>query len=125
MKKLRMEIYDRIMKGVVLAESVYKFNPNDATTYCYVWTGPTSGTKEQTRGGGYGRVSYGGCTMAVHRIIYTHFYGIIPHNKTIDHLCGNRLCCNPHHLECVTNKKNNRRKYKSKTSKHNGNPNTY
>ena len=74
---------------------------------CLVWQGATSGDmSKRPTGGGYGRVSIDGATMAVHRVVYTHYFGIIPHKKQIDHTCGNRLCCNPDHLELVTHKEN-------------------
>ena len=74
---------------------------------CHIWQGPTSG---EGRGGGYGRMSLNGQTVAVHLVVYSHFYGYIPGKKQIDHLCNNRLCCNPLHLEMVTHKTNQRRR---------------
>lgn len=76
---------------------------------CWIWKGPHSGDE---RGGGYGRIALGGTTMAVHRVSFTHFFGIIPHKKQIDHKCNNRLCWNPSHLELVTHKQNQRRRRK-------------
>jgi hypothetical protein len=84
---------------------------------CYVWQGRTSG-KNRPTGGGYGRMELGGVSMAVHRVVFTHYFGIIPHKKQIDHTCTNRLCCNPDHLEMVTHKQNCRRRDKRK--KNNG-----
>ncbi len=45
----------------------------------------------------------------VHRVTYETFVGPIPEGLEIDHLCRNRLCCNPVHLEAVTRKENVRR----------------
>lgn len=124
MKNLREDIYFRVMSKVTTVKSSVDFEEG-CRKQCWIWTGPTSGSKTQTRGNGYGRISYGGKTMAVHRIIYTHFYGIIPHGKHIDHLCKNRLCCNPNHLECVTIKQNQRRKKKVHRMFPTPNPDTY
>ncbi|MNR64925.1 hypothetical protein D3C85_1877590 [compost metagenome] len=44
--------------------------------------------------------------MAVHLVIYSHYYGYIPGKKQIDHRCNNRLCCNPAHLQMVSHLKN-------------------
>lgn len=79
-------------------------------TGCWVWQGPTSG---DGRGGGYGRMSLNGQTVAVHRVVFTHYYGYIPGRKHIDHKCGNRLCCNPLHLEMVSHRENMRRRDRS------------
>ena len=76
---------------------------------CHIWTGPTSGNG---RGGGYGRVSVNGQTVAVHLVVYTHYYGYIPGNRQVDHLCNNRLCCNPSHLDLVSHITNQRRRAK-------------
>lgn len=80
---------------------------------CFIWTGPTSGTG---RGGGYGRVSLNGATVATHIVSFTNFFGLIPGKKQIDHLCRNRLCWNPQHLEMVTHLQNQRRRDAAKNS---------
>jgi hypothetical protein len=77
---------------------------------CMLWTGSHSGTG---RGGGYGRISLDGATMAVHRVMWTNEHGIIPHKKQIDHKCKNRLCINIDHLELVTHKQNQKRRASS------------
>ena len=94
-------IYERVM--VVDNGFVIDWRPSP----CHIWQGPTSG---EGRGGGYGRMSLNGQTVAVHLVVYSHFYGYIPGKKQIDHLCNNRLCCNPLHLEMVTHKTNQKRR---------------
>lgn len=79
----------------------------DEETGCWEWQGPTSGNG---RGGGYGRMCLDGQTVAVHLVTFVHFNGYIPGKKQVDHVCENRLCCNPAHLELVTHKENQRRK---------------
>lgn len=76
---------------------------------CHIWTGPDSG---DGKGGGYSRMSLNSQTVAVHLVVYTHYYGYIPGKKQIDHLCNNRRCCNPVHLEMVTHLENQRRRGK-------------
>lgn len=44
-----------------------------------------------------------------HRWAYTHFVGPIPDGLELDHLCRNRGCVNPEHLEPVTRSVNLRR----------------
>lgn len=79
-------------------------------TPCYLWQGPNSGTG---RGGGYGRMNLDGATVATHKTIFVCFFGPIPPRKQVDHECRQRLCCNPHHLEMVTHKKNQKRRDKA------------
>lgn len=66
---------------------------------CWVWTGTQ-------RGKGYGRIQMRSNGMSVHRFAYEEFIGKIPAGMQIDHLCMNKLCANPEHLEVVTNKEN-------------------
>jgi hypothetical protein len=42
----------------------------------------------------------------VHRITYEELVGPIPEGLELDHLCRNRACCNPEHLEAVTHRVN-------------------
>lgn len=37
-----------------------------------------------------------------HRMIYEEAFGLIPEGMTIDHVCRNRGCVNPNHLEVVS-----------------------
>lgn len=71
---------------------------------CYSWTGAVSSV-------GYGviRNDGGSKLLLVHRVSYELSKGPIKPGLTIDHLCRNRLCANPNHLEAVTNRVNNLR----------------
>ncbi len=59
---------------------------------------------------GYGRMGWKGKVEFVHRVAYEMFKGPIPEGLEIDHLCSNRACFNPDHLEAVSRTENNRRK---------------
>lgn len=67
---------------------------------CWQWVGSVRTT-------GYGtfkRESY--VTVLAHRFAYEFFIGPIPDGLVLDHLCRNRTCVNPHHLEPVTGVEN-------------------
>ena len=61
---------------------------------CWEWTG----SRDRQ---GYGKANAIGQTLA-HRIVYEVLAGPIPEGLTLDHLCRNRACVNPDHLEPVT-----------------------
>jgi hypothetical protein len=60
---------------------------------------------------GYGRFSWQQedgkiVSHGAHRLAYTLRIGVIPEGLTLDHLCRNRGCVNPAHLEPVTRREN-------------------
>src|SRR5690606_41377855 len=50
----------------------------------------------------YGRISINNTATYAHRVAWELLMGPIPEGLTIDHLCHNKLCVNPDHLEPVT-----------------------
>ncbi len=68
---------------------------------CWEWQGCTSN--------GYGQINIDRKTTRAHRFIYEYYHGKISSELQIDHLCSNRKCVNPNHLEQVTQQENNLR----------------
>lgn len=62
---------------------------------CWNWDGNINDN-------GYGVWQVDGKNHRIHRIFYNLYNGEISENLVLDHLCRNRLCCNPKHLEAVS-----------------------
>ena len=76
------------------------------TTGCWNWTGALDPH--------YGLVSYHYRHEKAHRFMYAWLVEPLPRGEagrgatplTVDHLCRNRACCNPAHLEAVSQREN-------------------
>lgn len=66
---------------------------------CQTWTGALTA-------GGYGARRENGVVVFVHRSEYERQVGPIPEGLELDHLCRNRACFEPTHLEPVTHRVN-------------------
>lgn len=93
---------DASRQPTITPRDVERFTANLATTSpdaCWVWT--ASLDKE-----GYGRFSMRKRYIAAHRFAYLHYVGPLQAGLVLDHLCRNRACANPAHLEAVTDRQN-------------------
>lgn len=75
------------------------FNKVNKTNTCWIWTA----SKNEK---GYGLFRFNEKTSKAHRVSYIIEYGNIIDNLVIDHLCKNRDCVNPKHLDLVSQAEN-------------------
>lgn len=72
---------------------------------CWEWKGRTN-----RNGYGWAQKTPGEDFRVVHRIMWEDAHNApVPDGLQLDHLCRNRLCCNPEHLEPVSNAENTTR----------------
>ena len=88
-----------------------KFWPSDIMrSFCWLWQGGVNKTT------GYGKGFRLANEELAHRVAYALVKGYIPDGLELDHLCRNRRCVNPDHLEAVTHTVNVRRGAQTKLS---------
>ena len=84
---------------------------------CHLWLGKKSES-------GYGRITLNGKGLRVHRVMWEmtghDLPDYVPGGKQIDHLCLDKSCCNPAHIELVTQRINMQRRAANKTHCING-----
>lgn len=89
------------MKAIPITNRFW--NKVNKTETCWVWT-----AGKNADGYGYISESKNGVKrhFRAHRLAYEFSHGLIPVGLELDHLCRNRACVNPAHLEVVTSKIN-------------------
>lgn len=93
--------------GTVLRTAIERFFEKVSVqdNGCWNWTGGTAGE-------GYGYFYKGSVSPGEHGRVYAHRWsyeyhvGPIPEGLVIDHLCRNRVCVNPEHLDPVAQQVN-------------------
>ena len=89
-ERVRLGIWQRVEVG--------------SLTQCWPW-------RLSTGSHGYGQVGWslgdGRHSMTTaHRVAWQALFGPLPEGLTVDHVCHNRVCCNPTHLRLLTNRDN-------------------
>lgn len=70
----------------------------DTTGICWEWT--------RGKQKGYGRFTVNGKQWKAHRFAWTELVGPVSDDLDLDHVCRNRACVNPDHLDPVTRRVN-------------------
>jgi len=101
----------RFLRGhASAAAKILKEVPHDAyiiqdagyETPCWIW-------QRSLNNKGYGMITRFRNVGLAHRVFFTEIIGPIPDGMVLDHLCCNRQCVNPYHLDPVTQLENMRR----------------
>jgi len=90
----------RVNKNGGTPSNPYRWTPSMGE--CWIWTGFLTNF-------GYGQAWNGARMEGAHRISYRDANGDIEPGMHVDHLCRNKSCVNPDHLEAVTQTVNNER----------------
>lgn len=86
----------------IVKESGVFGEDNNFPTECWEWRGALDTD-------GYGQLTFRHIHHKAHRFFFEHWTGTRLRDEHIDHLCRNRCCVNPQHLEPVSSQENLRR----------------
>ena len=93
-----------MLRNVTNKERLEFFCVPEPNSGCWLWTGFI-----KPDGYGHLRCVRTRTTVLAHRMSYEEHKGPIPEDMEIDHICRNKACINPDHLEAVTHIENLRR----------------
>lgn len=93
----------RATPGMSDEDRFWHYCSPEPNTGCWIWIGAYNGD-------GYGCITIGRApnrkVLGAHNFAYQIMVGAVRKGYELDHLCRNRWCCNPGHLELVTKREN-------------------
>lgn len=92
-------MYEKYKEKLLNNRKLVKCKDETLNPYCWEWT-------RYKNKGGYGLTSAYYKTWKVHRLSFLIFKSNLINGMDLDHLCSNRICFNPAHLEQVTRHEN-------------------
>lgn len=92
------EVLQKLTEGWGAGRRIYPL-VKIRTNECWEWSA-------RRNPNGYCYLLAGGKTTVVHKYVYKKMIGEYGVGLVLDHLCRNRFCCNPKHLQPVTSREN-------------------
>jgi hypothetical protein len=92
------------MRRTFPPEVIFQFYYDAGQVGCWEWLG----TRNEQGYGMFWPVT-SRPHVSAHRFQWIRLFGPVPEGKELDHLCSNRACVNPSHLEPVSHRENCRR----------------
>jgi hypothetical protein len=89
-------------KNVDLKEKLEARIITEPNSGCWIWLG-------NVKKNGYGSFTFKDKNHYAHRLFYQLYVGNINNGFVLDHKCKTKCCCNPNHLEAVTQSENVKR----------------
>ena len=89
-------LHDRLLSNIRISDD----------SQCWSWKSPLVQ--------GRAKIKYRYKSLFAYRVAYEYFVGAIPDGLTLDHLCENKGCVNPFHLEPVTQGENVSRHFENR-----------
>lgn len=87
-----------IIIGRIISKVKERGEPLGVRGLCWEWTGALRN--------GYGAIKVGDKVRSTHRTMYEWYFNTEIGDLDSDHLCRNKICCNPLHIEPVTRRTN-------------------